>query len=202
MSLNLVIIDWDDTLFPSSWIKDTNIDLNQQNENLKLIFESIDHLINDLVYNLVDKCVLNIVSNGSHNWIKSCLNYLPYTSQIYDLEVFNIVSARDLFENDYPGGYDEWKKLAFKICLSENMNGEFDSYNVISIGDSDCEHKALMELEEWECSNDKNLILKSIKLKRRPELNELVEQLSILNKQILNILEHEENKNYRLYNKN
>lgn len=51
-----VIIDWDDTLFPSEWVKDTDIDLRDEsvvsNMHILELYNPLDHILCDLIHEL------------------------------------------------------------------------------------------------------------------------------------------------------
>ena len=54
----LIILDWDDTMFPTSWVTSNKINVNNTNdiENYKLTFVELDQIL----YQLLIKCLNNI----------------------------------------------------------------------------------------------------------------------------------------------
>ena len=204
---NLILVDWDDTLFPTTWTQNTEINLNDVNDVIKELFLTLDNILNNMVIRLLDHGKIRIVSNGSRGWINSCMNVLPIFSQLVELGIINIVSARDLFELDYPKEYTMWKTQAFKICVSEHLVGENVIRQIVSMGDSISEHNALMNLKDWFKSGDinpdedlENKILKSIIFKKDPELNEVIEQLNKIENMLDTIIGEDESKSYDLIN--
>ena len=65
MNKRLLILDWDDTLFPTEWVQTSNIDINNPNETLISLFSVLDNLITDIVINMTFKGDVLIVTNGN-----------------------------------------------------------------------------------------------------------------------------------------
>ena len=74
---SIIFIDWDDTLFPTSWVNKNNIDI--KNITDYSIFIKLDQYINTLLKKITNKCEIVIVTNALKKWILSCLNLLPQT---------------------------------------------------------------------------------------------------------------------------
>jgi hypothetical protein len=49
---SLIVIDWDDTLFPTSWIKDTELDMDSCNSTIKDILSALDDKICNMISRL------------------------------------------------------------------------------------------------------------------------------------------------------
>lgn len=183
----LIILDWDDTLFPTSWMVKNNISLTNAQNRWKYIplFTELDTILYKLLSKLKKYGNLVIITNAMPNWITESASVLPKTSQI--INSIRILSARQLFQAQF-NDMMEWKKCTFKKAVNKEFNNNNISRNVahseppilniISIGDAEYEYKALIDLHNWSTKNKK--ILKSIKLIRNPTLVTLVDQLTVL----------------------
>lgn len=132
--MSLVILDYDDTLFPTTYYQDHQ-DLTEKD------FNKLDKAINKLIKIIFDKNYdILIVSNGSIEWIKYSVNLLPSLKKFLDLNIVGCVSARDTYENtDVP--YESWKHYGIVNILTSgkfcNMN------NIVGIGDAVLDYKAV-----------------------------------------------------------
>ncbi len=184
----LVFIDWDDTLFPTEWIKTSDVDLNNPNEESIALFQELDKLITDMIVGMVFLGDILIVTNGSSNWVNQCLNLLPNFKQIIEGEVISVTSARDLFSKEHK--YDNWKKLTPQMFFNEHISTKEGIFKILSFGDSEAEHDAVTELKVYNPIENQKRIIGSIKFMKYPSLNQLVMQLQLIrmmNKEILEI---------------
>jgi hypothetical protein len=172
----LFILDWDDTLFPTSWVTRNNIDIVNGNSRDRYMeyFKSLDRTLHSFLKN-ISKCgKVIIVTNALKDWVKISSIILPQTYHI--LKSINIVSARSLF-GDQTKDVMEWKKRTFQIIIDKEFNDK-KVMNIISIGDAEYEHQALVALTQ---SNfDKIKYLKSFRLIRDPTYDQLIEQIEML----------------------
>ena len=87
MSLNtIIIIDWDDTLFPTTAYRQQKISLH----NLKILDNTIPKVLN---YNNT-----YIVSNASNEWLYKSINMLPKTKEHIKKYKIPVISAREKYE--------------------------------------------------------------------------------------------------------
>ena len=137
----LMFVDWDDTLFPTTWLKMFTIDITNPSADMINMFESLDRLISEAIIKMRASGSIIIVSNGSNLWLQACLGVLPNFKEITETDVVSIVSARDLFadQDNFP---EDWKIIAFKI-LHDGRNPK----KIISFGDSEKEHEAATKLK-------------------------------------------------------
>ena len=181
-SNSLVILDWDNTLFPSTWVTKNYINLNDievRNRYLDF-FSELDDQIYKLLQQILDNSKVIIITNALPIWVTISSRILPKTQ--YLLKKIKVISARKNFQKITTDAF-EWKKLAFK----EEVEKELDisnTQNIISIGDAAYEYKALINLY------DKKRILKSMKFLEEPEHQVLQDQIEVLNDNILQIIKH------------
>lgn len=167
-SNNLVILDWDNTLFPTTWINENNIDLNNLDIKKKYFFK-LDNLISILLLEIIKYSNIMIITNALPEWIDICTNkVLPKTKKIIKQNNIKIISARKNYKK-ISNNINDWKKFAFIDEINFEIN------NIISIGDDLYEYNALINLD-----SDNNKFLKSIKFIFRPTIFNLYSQIDIL----------------------
>lgn len=132
---NLIIYDFDDTLFPSYSYVSHILKI----QNVKA-FQIIDDLIYDLLeYSLTFGDVM-ILSDGDIGWLYEVLSHIPKTNKLIDERIpliSTVVYYEDLFRKDV-----HLYKLNY---IKENIN--IDDYDVIlNIGDGQNELRASIEL--------------------------------------------------------
>jgi hypothetical protein len=185
----VIILDWDDTLFPTSWINKNNIEfLSEQNRTVlyNKFFYKIDNNLHHLLTKMIKCGKVYIITNALLNWIDMSVNILPKTSKLLNSKIIKIVSARGEYSH-YTNNMTEWKKLAFKRELQLLLENNKIN-NIISVGDAEYEYMALINL--YENNKQKYRLLKSIKFKRNPNINEIDEQLEITNNAIIDVCTH------------
>jgi hypothetical protein len=175
MSRKLIFIDWDDTLFPTDWIHTTDAVLNNPTTELISMFHNLDVLVTDMILKMMFLGDVLVVTNGSNGWINQCLNVLPTFKELIDHGAIKITSARDLFELEHDK--EQWKRLTFKMFFNEHISDTKGDHHILSFGDSTDEHEAVLELKSYNVVQDQNRIVKSIRFKKYPDLNQLVSQL-------------------------
>jgi hypothetical protein len=175
---NYAFIDWDDTLFPTSWTVNNTIDI--KNKNSLFLFKSLDDTLSQFLLKLQKFCIIVIITNALTSWVNLTLTVLPSTNLI--MKNIKIVSARELYQNKYE--MMDWKKHTFKYILHNMLvkaaipKSQF--INIISIGDAEYEYNALIDLNNW--APDRRKTLKAIKLITSPSLDILLDELRILYK--------------------
>ena len=172
----VIILDWDDTLFPTSWVVKNNINVIDAESRWKYIpmFSDLDKTLYRLIQRLKKYGKVVIVTNALENWLNNAVTVLPRTAQL--ISSVKILSARQLFQSKF-NNMEEWKKQTFKKIINKEINND-QTLNIISIGDAEYEYKALVDLYDYNKNNKK--ILKSIKLIQNPTHNILIDQLLVL----------------------
>jgi hypothetical protein len=180
----LIILDWDDTLFPTTWVTTNDINIRNINNTQKSIssyFQQVDIELENLLKLLLKCGHVAIITNAMLNWINISSNILPRTSKIlangdgsFDIEV---ISARGSYQSISKDPMD-WKKLAFEEILKNNKFRKVN--NIISVGDAEYEYKALINLYD-DCKNPKNYkLLKSVKFVKYPTNHVLLDQIRVM----------------------
>jgi hypothetical protein len=179
----LIILDWDDTLFPTSWVSNNDIDITNINKiDYIKFFENIDLSIYKLFLNLINLGDILIITNALLNWINISLKVLPKTNKLFENNKnINFISARGEY-SPLTDDINSWKKIAFINELKKKKHHK-NINNIISIGDAEYEYNALINLY----NNDSYILLKSVKFIRYPDNYNINEQINILNNSIKNI---------------
>ena len=182
----LIILDWDDTLFPTTWIHKHKIDIfNNTSLLYTKFFKNLDILLHKLFKLLIQCGTVIIITNALLNWIDISITLLPNLNNLIKTSHVQIKSARGEYShiNKDP---EMWKKMAFRneikhIIMNININ------NIISIGDADYEYYALINL----CDNYNNInefkLLKSIKFIRYPDIIQIYKQIDLLSECIIKV---------------
>lgn len=132
---NLIIYDFDDTLFPS---------YSYVSHILKIQNVKAFQIIDDLIYELLEYSLtfgdVMILSDGDIGWLYEVLSHIPKTNKLIDEKIpliSTVVYYEDLFRKDV-----HLYKLNY---IRENIN--IDDYDVIlNIGDGQNELRASIEL--------------------------------------------------------
>ena len=172
----ITIFDWDDTLFFTNFICPEGLnyrEIEKFSEKEKNLIKSIENCVKIIM----EKAILNgevfIITNSSSGWVEFCSK--KFYPEVYPLlKKIKIISARDLYEEQYPNDQKTWKLLTFvNIKNYFNVN---KLINIICIGD------AIFEIEASEllASKFKHYYLKTIKFRENPGLSELNKQLSLI----------------------
>lgn len=178
----LVLIDWDDTLFPTTWVTDQGMlatkevtDLQRRQlcacaEAAMVLLEQATTL-GDVV----------IITNAEEGWVQlSCLRFMPRLLPL--LRRVPVVSARTQYEAMGIYCPAECKRLAFEREVTEFTRTLSNNQKVslVAIGDSTHEHAALQRAADLVpgCST------KSLVFAEQPSPKQLYEQLGFVVKKI------------------
>mmetsp|Transcript_94709 Transcript_94709/g.203381 ORF Transcript_94709/g.203381 Transcript_94709/m.203381 type:complete len:269 (-) Transcript_94709:133-939(-) len=194
----IIVLDWDDTLLPSTWIAREGLRLDgtvvpspAQEAQLRRLARSVARTLRG-----AKRCGrVVLVTNAERGWIElSCHRFMPSLCPL--LENINTISARSLYERVGVTSPLEWKSRAFasiiddfyKPCAADHRK------NVISLGDSAHERWALMQVTKTlsNCSN------KSLKFIEQPDLRQLRKEHELISRCIPYIVSHAGNLDLRV----
>jgi hypothetical protein len=183
----LIILDWDDTLFPTTHTVMTGINnklMTQDHGNITQDFSGLDNLLYKLLLRMLSYGKVVIVTNASTNWIELSSNLLPKTKKL--LVNMDIISARDIMQQKYPENMNMWKKEIFEEVVLEYF-ASHGYQHIISIGDADYEFIALIELYNEHAFSKKRL-LKTVRFMHSPSFHALTDELNVLNNNLDSII--------------
>lgn len=179
----LIILDWDDTLFPTSWIttNEINIKTIKDNSQIMTYFNTVDNELSILL-KILSRCgKVIIVTNAMINWINISASILPMTNKLLNLTKekstkIEVISAREHYQEKSSNPMS-WKSYAFDELLNKAYANKKIN-NVISVGDADYEYNALINLYK---NKDKDYkLLKSVKFIKYPTRDVLLDQIKVL----------------------
>lgn len=171
----LVIFDWDDTLFPTSFLTLIGFDKVKSNTKLQKLLNKIDKYVAKLLSKAVRFGRTCIVTNASQNWVETSSEaYLPLTHRFIQKNGIAVISARSKYEKLFPNEPKRWKQEAF-MELKESLEGSVLT-NLMCIGDSTLE----LEAARYICNGLGQVILKTIKFKEGPRIEELIKQQEVV----------------------
>lgn len=202
---NIIIMDWDDTLFPTSWLNKNDIKLNDENVKItyKIYFQELDKSIKNLLKSYSQISTIYIVTNASMKWILASLNTLPLTRKFIMKENIRIISSRDLYSKENMKTA-KWKLNTYENIVNNDLKNIFSiknkeiMLNIISMGDAVYEYIALINLHDIltdKINNKKNInfYLKNIRFKSQPNFDFIIEQIDLVKKNKIQIINE---KNY------
>lgn len=190
---SLIILDWDDTLFPTNWVLQNNINLQSSSRDQYLVYF---HELDKMLYKFLSKAIklgtVIIVTNAMPDWVELSSVVVPKTYKI--LKRIEIISARKTYKHLSDSSM-EWKMFAFRDIIDREFKRP-SLMNVISIGDAEYEYQALISLNDIKRNHRK--YLKSVKFMRYPSHDILVDQLGVLNNAIPQIWVKEQHLDLKL----
>eukprot|EP01084_Bolivina_argentea_P051990 95541_1 len=165
-SQTTIILDYDDTLFPTTVYKDSNDPNNPISVNLHKIVAALGKL-RDSIRDAFPFYHIALITNGGQGWINKSFTLYPEMKQAVGW--IPIISAYDLFNKDYHEMYLLWKQMVVDTIISKNCT------KLIAIGDSFA--------DLYSAENIK--IEKSyVKMMRKPNCDTLCWQISFVAKHI------------------
>lgn len=118
---SVIVFDWDDTLFCTSFLS-----ILLQGEWLragqweKQRVQEVDEAAARTLASALELAAVCIVTNSVEGWVDHCVQtFMPLTLQILLEAKIPVVSARDGFEERFPGNPQRWKTEAFATLLAD-----------------------------------------------------------------------------------
>jgi hypothetical protein len=182
--VNLIILDWDDTLLPSTWLQQQGLqiasDADMPNHEQKMELSMVARHVIKTLRRARRLGHVIIVTNAEKGWVElTCAKFLP---EVFPhLEGIKVTSARSAFEHIQPPSPVQWKWLTFHreiaafYRMQAKLPGMQHKISIISIGDANHERTALFRATE-----DRDCWTKSLKLMERPTVEQLLRQHELL----------------------
>jgi len=213
-SSGCTIFDWDDTLFPTWYLKNVvcpcqpGCTLYEGRKPPESVFSAVlaahTKAVRDVLEAAAKSGQVAIVTMGARPWVyTSAQRWLPDLHlpdllrelgiQVYyareELKGSLLRRAVDESEEGVNPGTIA-KRAAMSKCLRKLYKGSSVAWNVLSVGDSSEEHDALTELL-W--SNDRKRaspLCKTVKLTSEPTVDQLTSQLELLSTWLPSMVAH------------
>ena len=180
---SLFIYDWDDTFFCTTYLNPSGV-FNGKNVSLEREDRALFSIIEDYTIKILDDSLskgdVYIITNAAEGWVE--FSTLTFYKRLYPmLKKINIISARSVFQKDYPEDHTKWKQMAF-LKIQKKMDTDLLT-NFICMGDSQIE----MDASNLFSQNFREIYLKTIKLKDRPSPEDVLKQLKLVSEQFQSI---------------
>ena len=196
---SIIILDWDDTLCPSHWIRINRPKLQYfqpcpSDPAFKVPLDTLSDQVIKVLRASSGMSKTIILTNAQVGWVEiSCRNFLPKVWPIIQELNIDIVYARASVEQDvatsreldynYNANAPQlWKERAMK----DNISKFYSQYlhqswkNIISIGDQLCEHNACRIVALARPSTKKTCRTKTVKLIEEPSIENLIAENQVI----------------------
>jgi len=185
---SIFIFDWDDTLLTTHYITPTGLFNNNYVKQPKdyAMFNELDKNGYILLKLAISKGKTFIVTNAVSGWVETSAKlFLPEVSKL--LKYLTIISARNSYEDKFPGNCRKWKIETFlqiQKCFKSNL-----ITNLICIGDS------IIEMEAAHIISKKfnNSRFKTIKFQEKPKPETVIKELNLVIKNFEMIFSSQKN---------
>uniref|UniRef100_A0A7S4QMM2 Uncharacterized protein n=1 Tax=Alexandrium monilatum TaxID=311494 RepID=A0A7S4QMM2_9DINO len=170
----LVIFDWDDTLLPTTWLRQHGYSLHGgpiRNPEHWVLLQTLAASAAQALRVARQLGRVVIVTNAETGWVQlSCQRFLP--TLVASLEGLSIVSARSTYESPAARLPVDWKRKAFAHQVRSYYGAPRDDrfWNVVVLGDSFHEQQAL----DYATYGVVTCHAKFVKFAERPALKELI----------------------------
>jgi hypothetical protein len=181
----LILLDWDDTILPTSFLSQRSISLDDEvPHDVQEVLRTYCEVVRKTLVQLKERGHLVIVTNAEQGWVELTMaQFLPGLEPL--LQDVECVSARSLFE---PKGYTlpvEWKEEAFAEVV-QRLCSEPRGYPVLSLGDARHERDAVHRV-----AHRLGIAAKSVKLMEVPDLLVLQREHDLLQERLPYLCEHD-----------
>ena len=175
----LILLDWDDTLFPTSWVMNNKIDLSDKytKDTYQILFAELDNMLYQFLIKCMSLGTVIIVTNASYGWIKISGDLVPNTMRMIQKNI-KVLSAREIYKNITV--MNKWKHLAFEDEVENHFKDNTHMHNIVSIGDAKYEFNALISFYDWNKIVPKKRILKTVRFIKAPTYYTLIDQIGVL----------------------
>lgn len=174
----IIILDWDNTMLATTSLGVTITQLLDKyviTDYQKKYLHDTSIVIEKLITLLLTYGEINIITASEQGWVEETMRkFYPNIQHI--LSKIKIYSARSLYEKRYPDNPYLWKHKTFEDVLYPYIRKLGLRKNIISIGDSQCERQALLEVAKGKF----NTVAKSVKLMDNPSYIHIKKQLEII----------------------
>ena len=186
----LLIFDYDDTLFPTSFLAHHGYRLDgpDASPDIQAVLDDYSEFVEKSLLEASEHGQVVILTNAETGWIElTSQKFLPRLSEL--LVTFPLVSARSTYEPLGITSPFQWKLKAFDSVIGDHFasHGTKSMRNVLSFGDSVHERDAAHQV----CSKLSRTVCKSIKFMERPDVAQLIKQHSLIRECLEQIVEHD-----------
>lgn len=163
--MQAIVLDWDDTLFSTSYLEKKGINLNNKS-HYQHRFKLLENSIIQLLEKVLEYDQVYIMTNASMSWFNECLdNYCPQIKS-YLKNLKGIISARDMY-GDYIPDFKMWKCLCVLDIIAINK-----ITSILFVSDMNHDFEAVHKTKVIY----PNLKIKTYKFMEKPMICQLIKQ--------------------------
>ena len=191
----LMIFDYDDTLFPTSFLAQHGYKLDgpDASPEIQAILDEYSAIVEKTLLEAQRHGRVVIVTNAESGWITlTAQKFMPRLGRL--LSSYLSISARSTYEPLGLSNPFEWKLKAFESVIFEHhemvsVPDAVAPINVLSFGDSIHERDAAHQV----CASlsSSPLFCKSIKFIERPDISQLTKQHVLIRDSLVKVIEHD-----------
>jgi hypothetical protein len=184
-----IIFDWDDTLFPTTYLFSSQPGSLSENFQMPTELQATLDAVAASVLETLELAKqfgqVEIITNSETGWIElSTRRFFP--SLVEAIDGIPKISARSGFESQENPLPVQWKTHAFANCIN-NFYGSSRNRNVISVGDSEHDRAALfLAAQNASCS-----WAKSLKLSERPDVEYILKEQELIRESMEQLAQHQ-----------
>jgi hypothetical protein len=183
----IMLFDWDDTLLSSTWLSSMGHRVDDSQPLPPELLSELEDLEDLVIGTLRDAQRFGrvcVVTNAEAGWVQlSAARFMPRVLKHLDASEIRIISARSIYEIDFPNSPSDWKTQAFRSELEKHPKFP-DSLNLLVLGDSVSERDAAHAVRKYWLHDG---LVKTVKFIERPTLEQLRRQLGLIHKALPHI---------------
>jgi hypothetical protein len=197
----IIFLDWDDTLFPTSWMQkvlgkdfavEFDIIITPEIQSALFNFETV---VLTFLVKCIDYGLPIIVTNSQEGWITLVAQkFMPRLHTALSIGGISTVSARSRYEQVPVYDPLAWKVQAFTNILKSELELNKDISTILSIGDAPQDQLAIFQVKTLADFN--KLSFKTLKMAEIPTAWQLSCQLSLAEMHISTVLESLEHQDF------
>ena len=202
---SLIILDWDDSLMPSTYIlsvieytKDPNtakIKALKVKKGHKKELKASLNKVGVAAYNLLTKLLyhyqasqIKIVTNGHHRWLRNSLLITSKFSEQYK-KIKQLLEEKQIecvYARNIKYHHIFWKAISYEALLSR-MDLKDTKLNILTIGDQMTDHSSIGQTFFFQ-KNKQNIYHHQIKLRKNADCEHISEVLQYVTVNMLSIV--------------
>ena len=191
----LLIFDYDDTLFPTSFLAQNGYRLDgpDASPEIQVILDEYSAVVEKTLLEAQQHGRVVVITNAESGWISlTAQKFMPRLGEL--LSSYPSISARSTYEPLGLSNPFEWKLKAFESVIYEHhrmlsIPDAVARMNVLSFGDSIHERDAAHQVCASLASSP--LFCKSIKFIERPDIAQLTKQHVLIRDSLVKVIEHD-----------
>jgi len=195
----LILLDYDDTVFPTSWCATRRFDAcvtkdDEFTENERARLLDLDEVLCSVILKMENLGTVILVSNATEEWIlQTSMSHLKNFHKMLG-SIVRVFSCPTVFGRGLP--LEQWKVLGFRSILDEaqaamaavsEYTTPMNGFNLIVVGDD------TLEMDAAHATRAPDDLLKTVQFMRRPSLSNVLEEWKLLGQVIEKVVKSDQN---------